>query len=98
MEGLARVTPGRTDSARRDPGLSPLYADLRGLPAALLVAGSIDPLLDDTELLAEGWQEANGNAELVVVPDGAHGFNRFRGTVAAKTNAYVADWISERLT
>ena len=97
VEGLTRVTGGLDERARRDPGLSPLYADLTGMPPALLMAGTIDPLFDDSALLAARWQAANGNAELVTVPEAAHAFNRFGGALAAKTNAYVCAWISARL-
>jgi acetyl esterase/lipase len=36
---------------RRHPDVSPLYADLAGLPPALLTCGTLDPLLDDSLFL-----------------------------------------------
>jgi acetyl esterase/lipase len=77
----------------RDPSISPLFADLEGLPPALFIVGSSDPLVDDSVRMAERWQDANGNAELVMVPDAPHAFNRLRTRVAAKTNAYAQMWL-----
>jgi acetyl esterase/lipase len=58
---------------RRDPDLSPLYAELRNLPPALFAVGSLDPLLADSVAMAERWTAAGSTARLLVVPDGSHG-------------------------
>jgi acetyl esterase/lipase len=57
-----------------DPYVSPLYADLRGMPPACFVVGDLDPLLSDTEQMVERWWEAGNEAELHVYSDGFHGF------------------------
>jgi len=57
-----------------DPDVSPMYADLSGLPPALFTAGTLDPLLDDTLLLGTRWTAAGNTAELAVTPGAAHGF------------------------
>lgn len=62
---------------RRAPDISPLGADLRGLPRALLSVGTRDPLLDDTLFLASRWAAAGNAAEVAVWPGGAHVFHRF---------------------
>jgi acetyl esterase len=62
---------------RRDPDISPLYADLRGLPPALFTVGTADPLLDDTLFMAARWSAAGNDADLRVYADGVHGFNAF---------------------
>jgi hypothetical protein len=95
--GLANLLPDRTEEQRRDPAFSPLYANLSGLPPALLLCGTIDPLIDDSRLMAERWIAASGNAHLIVVPDAPHAFNRFPTRVASRTNAFVRTWISARL-
>jgi acetyl esterase/lipase len=95
---LLRLTEGRTDEERRCPRLSPLYADLTGLPPALMLVGDRDPLIDDTLLFAQAWDEHNGNAGLVVAPEAPHAFNRFGTRMAQKTNAHVRDWIVDRLS
>ena len=66
------------DTARRaDPDISPLHADLRGLPPALFTVGTLDPLLDDTLFMAPRWLAAGNRAELAIYPGGVHGFNLF---------------------
>lgn len=40
---------------RRDPSISPLYANLSNLPPALFTVGSVDPLLDDSLFLASRY-------------------------------------------
>jgi acetyl esterase/lipase len=40
------------DRDRRDPQISPLYADLKGLPPTLFSVGTRDLLLDDTLFMA----------------------------------------------
>jgi acetyl esterase/lipase len=69
--------PGRTDDERRDPEISPAFADLDGLPPAMMSVGTSDHLLDDTLLLSGRWMAANGEVELFVGPDLPHGFMAF---------------------
>jgi acetyl esterase len=65
--------PGMSDEDRRDPDVSPLYADLRGLPPALFSVGTNDHLLDDTLFMATRWELAGNSVELLVYPDTPHG-------------------------
>jgi acetyl esterase/lipase len=69
--------PGLDDEARRDPAISPLFAELHGLPPALFTVGTLDPLLDDSLFMAARWQSAGNEADLRVYEDGVHGFNAF---------------------
>ncbi|ESR26255.1 alpha/beta hydrolase [Lutibaculum baratangense] len=96
-EGLQKLTPGLTDAERRSPELSPLYADLTGMPPAIILVGTLDPLLDDSRMLAERWREQGGEAELVVAPEAPHAFNRLMTRMARRTNAHVRRWLQERL-
>ena len=57
---------------RADPDLSPLNADLHGLPPALFAVGALDPLLDDSRALSERWVAAGNRGELAVVPGAGH--------------------------
>jgi acetyl esterase len=49
-------------------------ADLRGLPPAILIVGTLDPLLSDSQLFAAALQKAGVPAELHVYQDGVHSF------------------------
>ena len=70
---LDLFTPGLDAEARRDPAISPLYADLAALPPALFTVGTTDHLLDDTLLLAARWSVAGNPTELLVYPGAPHG-------------------------
>jgi acetyl esterase/lipase len=69
--------PDNPVAERRDPDISPLYADLRGLPRALFTVGTADPLLDDTLFMAARWESAGNETDLRVYAEGVHGFNAF---------------------
>ncbi|ORY09894.1 Alpha/Beta hydrolase protein [Clohesyomyces aquaticus] len=76
---LSAFLPNTTPFQRRDPSISPFFADLRGkkLPPALFTCGSEDPLLDDTVFMGAKWQ-AWGNEAVVRIFNGApHGFVMF---------------------
>jgi acetyl esterase len=87
-------TPGLDAEARRAPDISPLYADLSGLPPALFVVGAADPLLDDSLFMAARWQAAGNEAELVVYEDAVHGFNAFPIGVGRLANEAQATFLT----
>lgn len=59
---------------RSGPYLAPAQADLRGLPPAILIVGTLDPLLSDSQLFAAALEKAGIPAELHVYQDGIHAF------------------------
>jgi acetyl esterase/lipase len=63
---------GKTD--RRDPVLSPLFADLHGMPPTLLVTGTRDMLLSATSIYHLALLEAGVDARLVVFEAMPHAF------------------------
>ncbi len=66
--------PGHDREARRDPGISPLYAPLHHLPPAIFTVGTEDPLLDDTLFMEARWRAAGNACELRIWPEAPHGF------------------------
>jgi acetyl esterase len=89
--------PGRDLEMLRDPALSPLYAELSGLPPAMFVAGALDPLVDDSLFMAARWQVAGNQAALEVWPAGAHTFMNMGTPLAEAALARTTAWISEIL-
>ena len=63
---------GKTD--RRDPVLSPLFADLSGMPPSLLVTSTRDLLLSDTTIFHRALLHAGDDAQLVVFEALPHAF------------------------
>jgi acetyl esterase/lipase len=87
-----------TDEQRRAPDISPAFADLSGLPPALMIGGTDDPLLDESEALRARWHGANGNADILLVPGAPHAFNRLPVGIARKTEDFAHAWLSERFS
>jgi acetyl esterase/lipase len=71
----------------RDPDVSPLYADLTGMPIALFSCGTLDPLLDDTLFMAARWQAAGSPAQLAIYPGAPHEFLNLRDPISAEPRA-----------
>ena len=60
-----------------NPDISPIWADLSGLPPALFTVGTLDPLLDDSLFMAARWKAAGNQARLDVWPGALHAFDLF---------------------
>jgi len=83
-------------TGRDDPAVSPLHANLRGLPPALFTVGTLDPLLDDSLFMAARWAAAGNDAELAIHPGGVHAFNAFAELpLAHEANARVLSFLAE---
>ena len=63
---------GKAD--RRDPVLSPLFADLHGFPPSLLVTGTRDMLLSSTTIFHRALLHAGVDAQLLVFEAMPHAF------------------------
>lgn len=81
LEELAgALVPAGVD--RRDPRVSVLYADLRGLPPVLIQVGSAETLLDDAVRFAGAAGAADVRVTLEVWPDMIHAFPLWNGGLA----------------
>jgi len=71
----AHSMPGWSDSQRRDPSISPLYADrLSGLPPALVITAGVDPFRSDGIAYCRALSEAGVSAIHRDFPGQIHGF------------------------
>ncbi len=78
---------------RREPDVSPIFANLRGLPPALFTVGTFDPLLDDSLFMAARWATSGNETELSVFPGGPHGFNAFPIEPARRANQRIDEFL-----
>ncbi|MEO8840363.1 MAG: alpha/beta hydrolase [Kofleriaceae bacterium] len=90
-------TPKLTPEQRRDPKVSPLYADLHGLPPALFTVGALDPLLDDSLFMEARWRAAGNSSTLRVWPHAVHGFNAFPIELGRISNRDQFEFLASRL-
>lgn len=83
----------------RDPRVSPIHADLRGMPPILIEVGSRESLLDDALTLASRAAEADVRVQLEVRPQMFHGFHSRSGVLreAGDTLAAVGAFLRRRL-
>ncbi len=81
------------EALRRDPDVSPLYADLRALPPAMITVGTLDPLLDDSLFLYARWRAAGNAATLDVYPGAPHGFTNLPIAAAEAAHARIDDFL-----
>ncbi|MFD7608336.1 alpha/beta hydrolase [Streptomyces mirabilis] len=87
-------TPGMGQEQRRAPEVSPLFANLTGLPPARIVVGTEDPLLDDSLFLAQRWQAAGAPVQLGVVAGAMHGFTLFPLTITERELGRERDFLA----
>jgi len=89
----ATVFPGRSPEELRAPGISALYADVTGLPPALLTVGTADSVLDDSMFMAARLAAAGGRAELQIYPEGTHPFMTLPTAMAREARRRVVRFL-----
>lgn len=82
-----------SDDQRRDPAVSPMYADLRNMPRALVSAGHDDHCLDDSLFFAQRLAAAGNRVDLRVYPDSGHNFTGLPTAMAARHAAVVDEYL-----
>lgn len=81
-----------------DPDLSPLNADLAGLPPALIVVGTLDPLLDDSLTMSTRLTAAGIGVDLHIETGAPHGFTSSPTQASERARTSIQDWIRHRVT
>jgi acetyl esterase len=77
-----------------DPLISPIHADLQGLPPTLVVAAGFDPLRDDARAFAARLESAGVDVHLEEYERTFHGFLSFEVLAeAADALQRMAEWI-----
>lgn len=96
--------PSTTPQRRRDPDISPFYANLqklRGrLPPAIFTCGTEDCLLDDSVMMAAKYQMAGADAILKLYPGAPHGFILFAEDLSEgsrQARGDVKTWIKQKM-
>jgi acetyl esterase len=90
---MADAAPDRTH-----PDLSPIFAELAGLPPVLIVVGSEDILLEDNLAMAARLSAAGVDVDLRVYPESPHGFTGHPTTMARAALEDIEAWLEGRLS
>lgn len=87
------------DGDLRDPGISPIHSDLRGLPPMYLCIGQIDTTADDSTRLATRANAEGGSVIVDSVEEMVHGFIGLCCMFPEATQAMerVGFWIRQRI-
>jgi acetyl esterase/lipase len=98
LEGFRDLAlPGRNLEGWRAADVSPLLNDLTGMPPALFTVGNLDPLRDESILMAQRWQLDSSRADLDVWPEGAHAFANMATPLGELASDRTMSWIAATL-
>ena len=86
------------DHDRKDPVISPVYADLHGMPPALFITSTRDMLLSGTAILHRAFLRAGNDARLLVFEALPHSFwNDVNLPETKETYGYMASFFTQQL-
>jgi acetyl esterase/lipase len=85
------------DGNFENPDISPLHADLSGMPPALFTVGTLDPLIDDSLFMYMRWLAAGNKAEIAIYTGGIHAFDAFPIEIAGQANTRIREFILEMI-
>lgn len=77
------------------PDISPVYADLHGMPRTLQVVGTADVVFEDNLAMAGRLAAAGTDVDLRLYPDAPHGFTTGTTGMAAAARSDMDQWIGE---
>jgi len=95
---LDAFLPGLDSDKRSDADISPLQADLQGLPSALFTVGTEDPLLDDSLFMEARWRMAGSPTRLEVHQGAPHGFTLFPISAADVSHRSQIGFVSDAVS
>jgi acetyl esterase/lipase len=102
-ENIAQFAEAALGEASADqPAVSPVYADLHGLPPVLLHVGATEILLDDSRRMHERIRAGGGSSRLEIYDDVPHCWQMLVGLVPEATNSlrdaakFIAEHVSSR--
>ena len=81
----------------KHPYISPLYAELKGMPPAIFSVGTLDHLYSDTMMMAAAWERAGCACEVHEYADAPHGFNGMPLKIAAVANERIIEFLRRTL-
>lgn len=87
-----------TAADRSHPDLSPLFAELAGLPPVLIVIGSDDILLEDNLAMAARLSAVDVAVDLRIYPSAPHGFTGHATPMAHAALDHIDAWLQTHLT
>lgn len=82
---------------RTHPDVSPIYADLTGLPPVLMVVGDQDVLLEDNLAMAVRLSAAGVDVDLRIYPASPHGFTGHATSMARAAMDDIETWLHRHL-
>lgn len=82
---------------RTVPDISPVFADLRGLPPVQLTVGHTDVLLEDNLAMAARLSAAGNDVDLRIYPESPHGFTGHATTMAGTALTDIWSWLSDHI-
>ena len=80
-----------------DPDISPLFADLSGLPPALFTVGDVDPLLDDSTFCYQRYRAAGNDARLDIWPGAIHAWDYFDNAYGRSGRSSIHEYLNDHL-
>lgn len=92
IEAYAGAAPDRTD-----PDLSPIFAELTGLPPVLVVVGEDDILLRDNIAMSAQLCASGVDVDLRVYPASPHGFTGHPTQMAQVAREGIEAWLGAQL-
>ena len=91
LEGIKNMAKSYAQKeSLSNPLISPVFADLKGLPPLLIQAGGIEALVDDSISLAERAKTAGVEVKLEIYENMTHVFQNFGEELSESRKAFVS--------